>query len=562
MLHELQIDNYAVVNRLQVSFRKGLNLLTGETGSGKSIVVGALSLLMGGRGGADVVREGAAKARLCGVFEPQPTSELIALLDQAGFELEDGELIVERQIAASGKSRCYVNGRAATQTFLRDLAPHLCDIHGQFDQQKLFSAAEQMALLDQFAGLATPVQKVGLLYKSWRDLRVQLDSLRGDEQERLRQLDLYRYQTQEIAAAGLSAEEEDRLRVDRKKLQNVTRLRDDGATAYAALYESADSAAAQLKTAIAAIGSLADVDKAFASFQESLAEAQATVQDAGFELQGFLDGLEADPGRLEAIEDRLADIGKLKRKYGPTLADVMAYGEEVASKVEELASNEKNAEAVEKKLAEAASTFAQAASKLSTARRKASTAFQTQVESELAHLAMQKSRFAVVVNQANEEGSWSASGIDRVIFEFSANPGQQLKPLAQVASGGELSRVTLAIKTCLKPEASDGVPRTLVFDEIDSGVGGSVAESIGRRLKWLAGSDQVLCVTHLPQIAGFADAHFLVEKTSEKGETFARIAELSVNDRLTELARMLSGEEVTAAALANARQLLKTTVRD
>ncbi len=562
MLHELQIDNYAVVNRLQVSFRKGLNLLTGETGSGKSIVVGALSLLMGGRGGADVVREGAAKARLCGVFEPQPTSELIALLDQAGFELEDGELIVERQIAATSKSRCYVNGRVATQTFLRALAPHLCDIHGQFDQQKLFSAAEQMALLDQFAGLATPVQKVGLLYKSWRDLRVQLDSLRGDEQERLRQLDLYRYQTQEIAAAGLSAEEEDRLRVDRKKLQNVTRLRDDGATAYSALYESGDSAAAQLKTAITAIGSLADVDKAFASFQESLAEAQATVQDAGFELQGFLDGLEADPGRLESIEDRLADIGKLKRKYGPTLADVIAYGEKVATKVEELSSSEKTADAVEKKLAEAASTFTQAASKLSQARRKASAAFQTQVESELTHLAMQKSRFAVVVNQANEEGSWSASGIDRVIFEFSANPGQQLKPLAQVASGGELSRVTLAIKTCLKPEASDGVPRTLVFDEIDTGVGGSVAESIGRRLKRLAGSDQVLCVTHLPQIAGFADAHFLVEKTSAKGETFARIAELSVHDRLTELARMLSGEEVTAAALANARQLLKSTVRD
>ncbi|MDA0204340.1 MAG: DNA repair protein RecN [Acidobacteria bacterium] len=561
MLHELQIDNFAVVDRLKVNFRKGLNLLTGETGSGKSIVVGALSLLMGGRGGADVVREGAERARICGVFEPQPTVELIDLLDQAGFELEDGELIVERQVAASGKSRCYINGRPATQTFLRELALHLCDIHGQFDQQKLFSAAEQMALLDQFAGLDEAVRAVGAFYTVWRDLRKKLDSLRGDEQERLRQLDLYRYQHQEIEGARLDPDEEDRLRADRKKLQNLTRLREDASTAYNALYESAESVAAQLKTAIKAVESLAAVDPTFSALPKALTDAQATVQDAGFELQSYLDALEDEPGRLETIEDRLADIEKLKRKYGPTLADVIAYGAEVAAKVEELSSSEKTAEQVEKRLAQAGSDYLAAATKLSSARRKAADGLETQVETELNQLAMPKARFAVAQEPSQDASGWTSAGIDRIRYDFSANPGQQLKPLAQVASGGELSRVTLAIKTCLKPETGAHMPRTLVFDEIDTGVGGRVAEAIGRRLRRLAASDQVLCVTHLPQIAGFADAHYVVEKTAHKGATFATVVELADKQRVTELARMLSGEEVTPAALANARQLLKSTAK-
>ena len=561
MLHELQIDNFAVVDRLKVNFRRGLNLLTGETGSGKSIVVGALSLLMGGRGTADVVREGAEQARISGVFEPQPTVELIELLDQAGFELEDGELIVERQVAASGKSRCYVNGRPATQTFLRELALHLCDIHGQFDQQKLFSASEQMALLDQYAGLDEAVRSVAAFYAAWRDLREKLDGLRGDEQERLRQLDLYRYQHQEIEGARLEPDEEDRLRADRTKLKNLTRLREDAATAYNALYESSESAAAQLKTAIKAVESLATVDEAFAALPRALADAQATVQDAGFELQSYLDGLEDEPGRLERIEDRLAAIEKLKRKYGATLAAVVAYGAEVAAKVEELASSEKTAEQVEKRLAQAAREYLTAAAKLSKDRREAAASLQTQVEAELNELAIPKARFSVAQEPAQDESGWTSAGIDRIRFDFSANPGQQLKPLAQVASGGELSRVTLAIKTCLKPEAGSHTPRTLVFDEIDTGVGGRVAEAIGRRLKRLAASDQVLCVTHLPQIAGFADAHYVVEKKAHDGATFATVAELADKERVIELARMLSGAKVTPAALANARQLLKSTAK-
>jgi DNA repair protein RecN (Recombination protein N) len=561
MLHELQIDNFAVVDRLKVHFRAGLNLLTGETGSGKSIVVGALSLLTGGRGAADVVREGAEQARISGVFEPQPTAALIELLDQAGFELEDGELIVERQVAASGKSRCYVNGRPATQTLLRELAVHLCDIHGQFDQQKLFSASEQMALLDQFAGLDEAVRSVGAFYAVWRELREKLDGLRGDEQERLRQLDLFRYQHQEIEAARLEPDEEDRLRADRKKLKNLTRLREDAATAYNALYESSESAAAQLKAAIKAVESLAAVDQAFASLPKALAEARATVQDAGFELQSYLDNLEDEPGRLERIEDRLADIERLKRKYGATLADVIAYGAEAAVRVAELTSSEKTAEQVEKRLAQAGRDYLAAAGKLSAARRKAADSLQSLVEAELNQLAMPKARFSVAQEPSPDESGWTSAGIDRIRFDFSANLGQQLKPLAQVASGGELSRVMLAIKTCLKPETGSHTPRTLVFDEIDTGVGGRVAEAIGRRLKRLATSDQVLCVTHLPQIAGFADAHYVVEKTTHKGATFATVAELADKQRVTELARMLSGQEVTPAALANARQLLKSTAK-
>ncbi len=560
MLHELNIENYAVVEKLRVSFRSGLNLLTGETGGGKSIVVDALALLLGGRAGVDAIRGDAKKARICGVFEPEPRAELISLLDASGFELEEGELILERQIAAAGKTRCYVNGRPATVAFLRDLAPHLGDIHGQHDQQKLFSAAEQLEMLDEFAGSADSLTAVAGAFREWRAAKKRLSELRGDEQERLRLLDLYRFQHQEIDAAKLAAGEDDALRTERKKLMNVARLQDDAAKAYEALYESPKSAAAQLKTAIKALEDLNEFDRRFAAVIEGLKGAQAAAQDASFELQSFLDELEADPGRLDEVEERLTEIEKLKRKYGAALADVIAFGEMIAAKTAELESSEENAEILEKRLVELASRYASAAGALSKLRAKAAAKLEKLVAQELSSLAMEKARFEIGLEQAPDESGWSASGLDRVRFEFSANPGQPLKPLAQVASGGELSRVTLAIKTCLKPgKAASGVPRTLVFDEIDTGVGGRVADAIGRRLKRLAAGSQVLCVTHLPQIAGFADAHYFVEKTERGGQTYAALTELGADERVAELARMLSGSRVTAAALENAKQLLAAT---
>ena len=554
MLHELDIENYAVVAKLRVGFHKGLNLLTGETGSGKSIVVDSLALLFGERASADLVRAGAGKARISGVFDAPSSKEFAALAEE--FGIEDDELILERQILASGKTRAYVNGRAMTVTILRQLAPLLGDIHGQHDQQDLFSEKAQLAMIDSFAGVQNQVGQVAEVHAEWRAAEAKLGELRGTEQERLRLLDLYKFQSQEINDANLSPDEEGRLGGERSRLQNVEQLREAANRAYDALYESSESASTQLKSAKDALDELAAVDSAHAESRDSISAARAAVEDIAFELQKYLDGLEADPQRLEVIEDRLALIERLKRKYGRTLDEVISYGEEVGAKLDQLDSSEESAAALEAEIGQIREKYLQIAGVLSTKRKKAANRLGKLVQAEFGAVALEKAQFRISI----EAGEPSSSGIDRIRFEFSANPGQPLKLLAEVASGGELSRLTLALKTCLVPKGSkkrSSVGRTLVFDEIDTGVGGRVAEAIGRRLKGLAGANQVLCVTHLPQVAGFADAHYFVDKLEEKGQTFATISELSASERVAELARMLSGEEVTKAAEQNARQILK-----
>ena len=558
MLHELHIESYAVVAELRVGFERGLNLLTGETGSGKSIVVDALGLLLGGRAEAGAIRAGADKARVSGRFELTATPELLQLLAEAGHELEDGELLIERVLQANGKSRAYVNGRPAPAALLKDLAEHLGDIHGQHDQQQLFSTQAQLEMLDAHAGAAELKAAIGEAWREWRELAKKLAELRGAERDRLKLLDLYRFQLKEIEGAKLQPGEDEQLEQERRKLLNVARLQESAAAAYDALYDSGQSAAAQLKAANLALEELSRFDTAFEGQLKSLTEARAVIEDAAFELQGYLDDLEADPARLDALEERLATIERLRRKYGKTLAEVIAYGAEIAAKVSQLDDVDQTAERIEKRRAAAAGRYRELARELSAKRRAAAAGLAELVRGELASLAMERARFEVAFEDGEEEERWTARGWDRIRFEFSANAGQPLKPLAQVASGGELSRVTLALKSGLlaKSPGEGGVSRTLVFDEVDTGVGGRVAEAIGRRLKKLAAGSQVLCVTHLPQIAGFADAHYFVEKMESKTNTYASLVRLDERERVKELARMLSGSQVTAAALENAAQLI------
>jgi len=558
MLVELEIENYAVVEKLRVGFGTGLNLLTGETGSGKSIVVDALALLFGARASADSVRGKAKQARVAGRFEPARTKTLLSALADAGFELEEGELLVERQILASGKSRAYVNGRAATAALLKTLAAELGDIHGQHEQQNLFAARTQMEMLDEFAKTEKIVAETAAAYGTWRALGKKLAELRGDEQERLRRLDLLRFQAQEIEGAGLSEGEDDELDAQRTRLRNTEALRDSAAAAYEALYEGAGAASAQLKKALRALEELGRYETRFADFVKSLEESRAVVDDAGLELGSYLEGLDADPGKLDQVEDRLAEIEKLKRKYGPTLGDVIAHGAEARRQTEELESADQSAAAVEAELEKAGAAYLEAAKKLSKKRAAAAKKLGGAVEKELASLAMEKAQFVVELGGGEPQEHWTGSGFDRIEFLCSANPGLPPRGLAQTASGGELSRITLALKTCLAPAASkrSASARTLVFDEIDTGVGGRVAEAIGRRLKRLAGGAQVLCVTHLPQIAALADQHFRVEKEARGASTRATLEELDEAARVEELARMLSGEHVTEAALENARGLM------
>lgn len=552
MLQELDIESYAVADRLRVRFHAGLNLLTGETGSGKSIVVDSLALLFGARADAGVIRAGAKRARISGIFDPPPGDAFRAWLEARGFAADD-ELIVERQILASSKSRAYVNGSPATLAALKELAGRLGDIHGQHEQQMLFSPREQMKMLDGFAGTAAAARGVAEAYRAYRKLEAQIRELKAGEQERLRRLDLLRFQAGEIGRAELQPSEDEALQRERSLLLNLSRLRESCAAAYHALYEADAAAAAQLKAAAGQLEAVGALDESLANFAAGLETARAAVEDTAFEIRNYIDRLEAQPERQEEIEERLALIEKLKRKYGPTLDDVARYGEKVGKELEELEAGEAAPAALEERLREAGEAYRGQAAALGRRRREAAEKLEAGVERELADLAMEKARFAVGFEPLED---WSADGLERIVFLFSANPGQAQRPLHRAASGGELSRVALALKTCLTGAGGDAeAGRTLVFDEVDSGVGGRVAEAVGKRLKKLSAGSQVLCVTHLPQIAGFADAHFHVAKTEERQQTFASVSELSGNRRIEELARMLSGAEVTEAALANARQL-------
>ncbi len=555
MLHELDIESYAVVEKLRVRFHAGLNLLTGETGSGKSIVVDSLSLLFGARAGADVVRAGARRARVSGVFDLPGGTEFRSWLDQRGFDADD-ELIVERQVLTSGKSRAYINGSPTTLATLKELAASLGDIHGQHDQQTLFSARTQLEMLDGSAKTVGRAREVKDAYRVYRQLDSRTQELKASEQELLRKLDLLRFQAAEISQAQLVAGEESELQAERNRLLNLSQLQQSCTTAYEALYEGSASASVQLKAAAGALTSVASFDQIFEELTASLESSRATVDDAAFELSGYLDKLEAQPERQEQIEERLALIEKLKRKYGATLEDVVTYGKEAARELDEIESGEAALEELEKRRHEASDKYLSLAAALSKKRKVAGKKLEANVKKELAALAMERARFEVDFEPLED---WTSDGLDRIVYLFSANPGQPPRPLSQVASGGELSRVALALKTCLVgTDGGNGPLRSLVFDEVDSGVGGRVAEAIGKRLKNLSVKNQVLCVTHLPQIAGFADAHFYVTKIENKKQTFASVAELSDEQRIEELARMLSGAEITDAAIANARQLIAT----
>jgi len=550
MLLELVVENYAVVERLRVHFYAGLNLLTGETGSGKSIVVDALGLLLGGRASADMIRTGESRARVAGIFDVR---ELAGL--PAGVEPEDGELLVEREILASGKSRAFVGSRPVAVSLLKELAPHLADIHGQHDQQLLFSADAQRAMLDSFGSHAELLERIASVYREWRGAVAELEELERSEQEKLRLLDLWSFQRKEIEAAALEAEEDAALENERRVLQNVQKLQIAAAAAYEAVYDGPQSAVALAGIAAKRVDELCRIDSSLAGLREHLKAADLSLQEAGYGLRDYLSNLEANPGRLEEIETRLAAIDRLKRKYGQSIAEVLAFLADVQQQiaaVEHAGERMEQLRAAQKKLAQ---EYERLAAELSERRTSAGKKLAQRVEAELAQLAMERTKFRVSVERA----TWSADGADRVEFLVSPNVGEEPRALEKVASGGEVSRIALALKTCLAAPKSR-VVRTLVFDEVDAGIGGSAAEGVGRRLKKLAGSNQVLCVTHLPQVASFADHHYVVEKQESRGRTVAVIEELDAAARTREIGRMLSGQKLTPEALKNAEQLIKMSV--
>jgi len=563
VLRELRLENYAVIDNVVVEFAPGLNLLTGETGAGKSILIDALALLLGEKASSDVIRADAGRAVVAAVFEAEGKAgkALNQILEANGLDEGEGELILRREIAAAGKGRVFINNQPATVAVLRQLAPHLAAIHAQSEALVSFDAAARRELLDGFAG--APLEPAEAAFHKWKSIRQRIAELERDEQDRLRLLDLWSFQQKEIETARPQPGEDERLESEKRVLANAEKIYAAAVGAYDVLYESNASASSALRAAQRQIEELARFEPRFKELVAALDSARITVEDAGATLRDYAGGVQASPERLAEVEDRLATLDRLKRKYGPTLGDVIAFAGELARKLAEMQNKDEVLAELRKELAAAGQQYLAAARALSRKRQEAARKLEKLVEHEANELAM-KARFRIQVAGSGEETSWTAAGFDEVAYLIATNPGEPEKPLEEIASGGELSRVMLALKACVEagqgpPKHRNGVAgqRTLVFDEIDTGIGGRAAEAVGRKLKQLAGSSQVLCVTHLPQIACFADHHYLIQKSIAGGRTRTTVRRIQGSERTDEVARMLSGARLTEASRRNAEQMLR-----
>ena len=556
MLVELRAENYAVIDHAIAVLGPGLNLLTGETGAGKSILVDALALLMGGKSSAEVVRHGADKAVVSCVFESTPGAETI--LEENGIDAEGHEIILRREILSTGKGRVFVNNQPATVAVLKELAPELALVHAQNETLTSFNQAQQRILLDRFAAIST--EAVSEAYTAWRSAEAKLAALVEGEQDRLRMVDLWSYQRKEIEAARLEAGEDEALETEKRVLANAEKLYAAAMSAFDQLYEGGASAQAALRSAVRNVEELARYDNRFTDSVQQLASARATLSDLSASLRDYAEGINASPERLAEIEDRLAALDRLKRKYGHTVAEVIAFGEEVAAKLAEVEDKDEILKTLRADLAAASRAYQSAAASLHDARKAAAGKLAKLAEAQINSLAM-KVRFEIVVHGGDKESSWTSAGWDTVEYRIATNPGEPMKPLDEIASGGEMSRVMLALKVSVeegaaKPKKKSATPRTLVFDEIDIGIGGRAAEAVGSKLKALSRGQQVLCVTHLPQIAAFADQHFLIDKREADGRTKTQIRLLDDRARTHEVARMLSGAKVTDTSLQHAGQMI------
>ena len=556
MLVELRAENYAVIDHAIAVFGPGLNLLTGETGAGKSILVDALALLMGGKASAEVVRHGAEKAVVACVFEATPGAENV--LEENGIDSEGNEIILRREILSTGKGRVFVNYQPATVAVLKQLAPELALVHAQTETLTSFDQAQQRILLDRFADIS--LDSVAHAHSRLRQAQQKLNELIEGEQDRLRMVDLWSYQRKEIEAARLIPGEDVALETEKRVLANSEKLYAAAMSAFEQLYEGSSSAEAALRAAVRNVEELARYDNRFADSVLQIESVRATVGDVSAGLRDYAESIDASPERLSEIEDRLAAIDRLKRKYGHTVAEVIEFGEDVTRKLAEVEDKDEILKALRADLELAVSAYRSAASLLHNDRKTAAEKLAKLAESQINSLAM-KVRFEIDLHATENESAWTAAGWDTVEYRIATNPGEPLKPLHEIASGGEMSRVMLALKVSVeesaaKPKKKSATPRTLVFDEIDIGIGGRAAEAVGQKLKALSRAQQVLCVTHLPQIAAFADQHFLIDKRESDGRTKMQVRLLDDRARMHEVARMLSGAKVTDTSLQHAGQMI------
>ena len=579
MIQELSIRNFALIDEIQFELSPGLNILTGETGAGKSIIIGAVSLILGERGSADVVRAGANSAIIEAVVDITDNRAVIQSVIQKDADLysadDDGMLLLSRQISANGRSRCHINGRLATISLLKDIGDLLVDIHGQHEHQSLFRPEKHLELLDSFGGLVSLCEQVTNQYNQILDLHRQLVNLERELKERLREQELLEYQLNELTEAKLKEGEDEQLQSEKKILSNAEMLFELANIIIDQLYgDSASENIAvidKIKTLTADMSKLCQIDNALTDVDDRLKSTLYELEDIARQIREYRDTIEFNPIRLEEVEERLDLIYRLKRKYGNTISEILAYQSQVAQALDELNFSATRITELKGRIDTAMEDARQLAVELSQRRQKSAQKLETLIERELHTLGMDKTAFKVLVvpkeapqdmkkqfafptiEREGKRYELGHDGIDDIEFLISPNVGEELKPLTKIASGGEISRVMLALKTILAE--IDEMP-TMIFDEIDAGIGGRTAHIIGQKLKQIAKVRQVLCITHLPQIACVADAHVLVEKNVYGDHTRIEARRLNTEERVHEIARMLGGQN-TEITLAHAQEMLE-----
>lgn len=553
MLEHLHIRNVALIKESEISFGDGLNILTGETGAGKSMIIDSLQFALGGRAGKDFLRHGEKQAAVEALFSVQSQALTEKLAENGIAPEEDGTLLITRTLSEAGKSVCRINGSTVTVGMLKEIAEDMIDIYGQHEHQSLLNPVKHIRLLDRFcgAGFGEAMEEYKNSRQRLKDLEKQLAILIGDESQREQRMDMLLFQKEEIEAAELREGEEDALLEQKKRLSSMERLIRLTGESVTLLYDGDDrapSACDQLGDALAKLREAAEYDAALSPLADALADGYAAVEDCARELKREAEKQEADPEELERIEERLQLFYKLKRKYGGSIEAVLEFYEKAVQELEFLSNSSEKAAELSAKKAEEEKRLSALAETLTARRRATAEQVEEQIETALHDMEMKHARFHI---QIEEKADWGADGKDKVEFLISANAGEPLKPLAKIASGGEMSRVMLALKTVLVDADEIG---TFIFDEIDTGVSGRTARRVGEKMRFLGGKRQLLCITHLPQIAAMADNHFLIEKESDAGETVTRVTALDEEGAVREVARLMN--DVTETTLAAARELL------
>lgn len=561
MLLELNISNFALIDLLKLDFNKGLNILTGETGAGKSIIIDALSLVLGQRANRDSIRQGKDRSIVEALFQPpsRSKSKIKELLNQNGIEMEeDSSLILTREILSTGKSTCRINGRLVTLNLIKRLSEMLIDIHGQHEHQSLLHWETHIDLLDSYGQkeLGKELQDTKAYYKQYKDCKKVLNSFIKDEKEFEREKDLLKFQLDEINQGKLKNIEEDKeLEERRRLLTHSEKLFQNTKKAYELLYSGKEiqkSIYDQLSEVLNSIENVSMIDPSMEGILEQLKSAFVQIEDAAFEIRGYSENIEFHQEELDQIEKRLNSINQLKRKYGESIEEILKYRKTLQSKLSKLENKNQEIEHLQKKIDKGWKSYREAAKNLSNKRKKIAAFLETNIIKELKDLGMKKVQFKVDI-QTSEEFS-SERGIDRVEFMISPNPGQSLCPLARIASGGEIARIMLALKSIFaKVDNID----TLIFDEIDTGISGRTAQIVAKKMAFLSKDYQIICITHLPQIASMADNHYLIEKEINQNQTTTKVYHLEEDERIRELARMLGGAALTELTLKHSKEMFQ-----